>query len=105
MGNAEIDNELPGAIRLFFPDGYEVTITRRLRILDVRLRLPWTSRETHVARSGHAGKVRLPREQRFLAGWWRLPRMLEQPLLPVHGAGPKQQSVVGDESQECVARV
>src|SRR6185503_2149908 len=103
MTNAKIDNELPRAIWLLFPDSYKVTITRRLRILDVGPGLPWTSRETHVAGRGHSGEVRLPCEQGFLVGR-RRPRMLEQPLLPVYGAGPEQQSVVGNESQERFAR-
>src|SRR6185369_347699 len=103
MADTEIDNELPRAVRLLFPDSHEVTVGRRLRIVHVRLGFPWTSRETHVARGGHPGKVGLPREQRFLIG--RRHRMLEHPLLSVHGARTKQQAVVGNERHERLARV
>src|SRR6185369_17735962 len=99
MADTEIDNELPRTIRLLLPDSYEVTISGRFLIASIRFELPWSSGVTHVARRGHTGKRRLPREQWVLIR--RRHGMFLHPLLAVYGAGSKQQSIVGDEREKC----
>src|SRR5690348_18083070 len=103
MTDPEIDYKLPASVSLLLPDSYEVAKPGRLRIASIDFELPWSSCETHVARHRHAGKRRLPREQRILVR--RRHRMFLHPLLAVHGAGSKQQTIVGDERNERVARV
>src|SRR6185369_7710470 len=99
------DNELPRSISLLLPDSHEMTVATGLLVVDIVFGFPWSSGETHVARRSHSGISRLPRKQRLLISRWRRPWMLEHPLLPIHRARPKQQTIVSNEREERVARV
>src|ERR1051326_8491603 len=68
MTDAEIDDKLPRAVRLFFPESDEVAVHCGLFSLNVLFELPGSSGETEISGSGHARESRLPREQRVFVG-------------------------------------